>query len=94
MAIRQHQQAISEYNNHSGDMVETDRPTYLIGKEVCSVHQASYNMLDWFPESDWAVLREAAKAHGFEIPEPKMVVIQFKPVGWQPPMEYLEMDRT
>lgn len=70
--------------NPEGDLVHTTEPTYLLGKEVCQAHRGSYNFFDWFKMSDWEVMREAARHYGLSIPRPDLLIVQFKPVGWEP----------
>src|ERR1017187_1542388 len=62
----------------------TREPTYLLGGGVCLRHKNSYNLLDWFRRGDWNALRDAARDKGLTIPEPDMITVEFKPVGWQP----------
>lgn len=76
----------------TSEMVQTDRPTVLLGREVCEQHMKTYNLTDWLPDSDWAYIQEAARANGYLVPEPKLLVIQFRPIGWQP-KRHLEVER-
>lgn len=62
MAIRQYEAAMEDYRLHSDDMVKTDRPTYLIGREVCQAHRDTFNLFDWFHASEWVHLQEAARS--------------------------------
>lgn len=76
-----------------GEMVKTDRPTVLLGREVCQDHRDTYNLADWMPAGDWAVLQEAARANGYVIPDAPLIGVQFRPVGWKP-NRTLEVERT
>jgi hypothetical protein len=93
MIVRQYESLLNEYNRVKTDMIKTDEPTYLLGKEVCQKHKDTYNFFNWFRRSEWGYLREAARAHGYELPTPELLVVQFRPVGWLPQHGSLELVR-
>lgn len=93
IAIAQHERVVREYREQSSELIQTDEPTYLIGVPLCQQHAATYNLLNWMDPSDWKAIQEAGMAKGFHVPEPAMVVIQFKPVGWDPKRGYMEVTR-
>lgn len=76
-----------------GGWVKTDRPTYLIGTPLCHTHQSTYRLTDWFRESEWTALRDAAHERGFKIPPSELVIITWRPVGWIPQNGYMEVER-
>ncbi len=76
-----------------GTFRAADKPTYLIGHEVCETHRNNYNLMDWIRPQEWALLREAAHSKGFNIPEQALAVIKFMPLGWTPERGYIEVDR-
>lgn len=76
----------------SSVMIRTERPTVLLGREVCQAHRDSYNLTDWVSAADWALLDEAARANGFELPSAVLTVVQFRPVGWTP-TRHFELER-
>ena len=92
VAISQYEEADAYYKLHSDDLVHTDKPTYLIGKEICQKHRDSYKLADWFTEAEWKHLREAAYEKGFFLPSVDIVIITFKLLGWTP-KQSLEMVR-
>ena len=75
------------------EMVETDKPTLLIGQPICLIHKQSYNLLDWVNLYEWKRIEEAAIAKGFKFDTRKSVIITFRPAGWNPSMRYLELER-
>lgn len=92
IAIRQYEIATEDYRLHSNDMVKTDKPTYLLGREVCQLHRDTYNLFDWFGANEWDHLVEAARHRGFDLPLASNVIITFRPVGWRPG-QTMEMER-
>lgn len=81
---------ISEGNTEPG---KTDKPTYLLAPEICEQHRNGYNFLYWFGLDQWRKMDREAKALGFIIPEPQLIQVTFRPVGWAPDIRYLEVDR-
>lgn len=77
----------------TNEMVVTNRPTLLLGKEVCTDHARTYILSDWMNEKDWKHLQEAARANGYDIPNINIIRIEFKPLGWTPERS-LELERT
>lgn len=76
----------------SNEMVVTDKATHLLFKEVCQKHKDNYNILDWFQGNDWDYVQEAARHHGRYIPDPHLIEVMFKPIGWTPNRS-LELER-
>ncbi len=91
--IRQHEQMVREYQENSGNIIKTDKPTYLIGVGLCDGHAASYKFTDWFEAKEWRLLQEAGRQKGVYVPEPHLLVIHWRPVGWEPSQGYLEVER-
>lgn len=84
IAIDAHVAAMKDYIEHRNDVVHTDRPTYLICREVCQKHRDSYVLQDWFQASDWKVMQEAARSRGFHLEDSGIITVTFKPIGWLP----------
>jgi hypothetical protein len=76
----------------SDEMVETDKPTALIGPPLCQHHCNNYKLSDWLSASEYKHIKEGAEARGFRMPDMALVRIEFKPVGWIP-RGYLEVER-
>lgn len=74
-------------------MVETNKPTILLGKEVCQRHRDNYNLADWIPEGDWEAMEDVAHMNGYALKPMALVTINFRPLGWTPKREYLELQR-
>lgn len=74
------------------DMVQTDKPTLLIAKEVCQQHRDTYNLVDWIKPSDWTALQEVAMCNGYTLKEASLIDVRFYPVGWEP-QRYMELER-
>lgn len=69
----------------TSEMVQTDKPTYLLFPEVCERHRQTYNLMDWFSSvHDWRYIQEAARANGYLVPEPNLMPVEFKPLYWNP----------
>ena len=93
MVIQQYEEAVQEYKLRSGQLAKTDKPTYLMGKELCRQHKESYKFSDWLPATDWAYLQEVARSNGYEILNQDLVIITFRPLGWTPGASHLELER-
>lgn len=93
LVIHQYENDVAEYNATVNNVVKTDKPTYLIGVGLCNNHVKTYKLTDWFPAKEWRLLQEAGRQKGFHVPEPWLVVIHWRPIGWRPNMGYLEIDR-
>lgn len=89
--IRNYEDAMADFKARVNQMVQTDKPTYLVGRAICGKHKARYNLAHWFNENDWGRLREMAKLYGFELQPIQIMPVAFKPVGWTPSMEYMEV---
>lgn len=83
-SFQRYEELLAEAKLAEGQMVISQTPTMLIGREVCKMHKAKYNLFDWFKRSEWEVMREAARHHGCIIPESHLIQIKFMPVGWTP----------
>lgn len=79
-----YEELLADAKSRSGTVTVSETPTYLLGREVCRRHKEKYNLFDWFKISEWEVVRETARAHGCIIPEARLLVIKFMPVGWRP----------
>lgn len=72
-------------NGHDAKMVQTDEPTYVLFKEVCTKHRDSYGIEQCgLSIGEWSALRDAARDRGYSIAEPRLIDIRFKPIGWEP----------
>lgn len=72
--------------NPDGNDTRTDKPTYLLFPEVCPTHRRTYNLMDWFGSpSDWSYIQEVGRSRGYRVPDAKVLVIHFHPLGWTPP---------
>jgi hypothetical protein len=91
--IQQYEENVAEYNATVNNAVKTDKPTYLIGVGLCADHAKTYRFIDWFQPKEWRLLQEAGRAKGFHIPEPHLLTIEWKPLGWNPSQGYLEVER-
>lgn len=91
--VAQYEALMRSYNLDLDKMVNTDQPTYLIGREVCNDHKTTYNILDWIRAADWIVLREAAQHYGYDLPPAGLVRVKFQPLGWKPHNGSLELAR-
>lgn len=74
-------------------MVVTRQPTLLLFVTVCQEHKETYSLTDWIAVGDWDAMRDVAHENGYHIPEPNLIEIQFKPLGWAPGAERLELVR-
>lgn len=83
-SFQRYEELLAEAKLREGQMIVSETPTMLIGREVCTLHKRKYNLFDWFKRSEWEVMREAARAHGCIIPESHLIQIKFMPVGWTP----------
>lgn len=93
MVIRQHEAMTVEYLDRCNEFVKTNKPTYLIGREMCIHHKETYKFTDWFKPSDWKLIQEAGRLKGVIVPEPSLLQIKWVPLGWTPSQEYMEMER-
>jgi len=93
VVIRRYEEMTEEYLRTCNDFVSTNKPTYLIGKEMCINHKATYKFTDWFKPSDWKLIQEAGRVKGVIVPEPSLLQIKWVPLGWSPSQEYMEMQR-
>lgn len=91
--VGRHEEQLADYRQAQSTYVDTDKPTYLIGRPLCPIHAKTYNLTDWMPESEWAALREAARSKGFHIPETRLIIVEFKPLDWEAADEYMELER-
>lgn len=92
-ACRIYERALKEVKASENDMSINIKPTFMCLQEVCSPHKDNYNFGDWFRTSDWNVIREAARTRGYDLPPINILVIQFKPLGWEPDRQYMLLDR-
>ncbi len=76
-----------------GSWRAADRPTYLIGHEVCQSHRNNYMLSDWISEAEWNLVRDAAESKGFNISALSLIQVTFKPLGWTPDQSYIEVKR-
>lgn len=74
-------------------MVVTKQPTLLLFVTVCQEHKETYRLTDWIAVGDWDAMRDVAHENGYAIPEPSLIVVEFKPLGWAPGAERLELVR-
>lgn len=72
----------------------TAQPTFLLCREVCEDHKATYALSDWISETDWKYVQEAAAEEGLSIPSIQLVGVRFMPLGWHPKKGYMELERT
>jgi len=93
IVIDQYEKMTDEYKANVNKQVETDKPTYLIGVPLCTAHQKNYKFTDWFQPKDWRLIQEAGRERGYVVPEPHLLVIHWRPLGWQPNRGYLEIER-
>lgn len=78
-------------------LVKTDRPTYLIFKEVCDQHRQSYTIEQCgLKTGDWTAIQDVFRKErpDLQVPNPKLITIHFMPLGWTPRSGYLELERT
>lgn len=75
-------------------MVQTEKPTYLLGKEVCQHHKETYNLGDWISKGDWEALQDLAHQSGYHIPEVDIMGVEFRPIGWEPSRHLELTDRN
>lgn len=80
-------------DSSSGTPVETKDPTLLLMPSVCQRHKQEYNLTYWIPESEWHKIRDAARGRGFIIPDTKLIGVQFRPIGYEPSMKWMELNR-
>jgi len=76
------------------ELVKTDKPTQLIGKTVCRLHMDTYKVTDWINEHEWKIMEEAAAERGLHLDLLSLVRVEFKPLGWIPGSDHLELERT
>jgi len=92
-SVKIYEQALAEVATREKEISNNTKPTYMMMREVCQAHRDSYRFQDWFKVSEWEYVREAARSKGFAIPEITLIAIAFKPIGWMPTMEYMELQR-
>lgn len=81
--------------DEQGQWVETDRPTFVMCREVCSRHRNDYVWQHTgFSRGDFEAMRDVAHSKGFRIDPPTMLLVEFKPLDWEPHWSYMELDRT
>jgi len=78
----------------SDEMVETDRPTVLIGEAICRLHMDTYIFTEWLGRHEWEIIKEAAEEKGFKLQMGKNVIVTFKPLGWEPGHDHMELMRS
>jgi len=83
----------AEYKACVNNLVQTNKPTYLIGNGLCVDHQKRYKFTDWFQPKDWRLIQEAGRQKGVHVPEPLLLTIHWRPLNWSPGMGYLEIER-
>ncbi len=83
-SFQRYEELLADAKLRENQMVISETPTYLIGREVCRFHKEKYNLFDWMKRSEWEVMREAARHHGCIIPESHLIQIKFMPIGWTP----------
>lgn len=91
--IKQYEDMVQDAEERKRSVTVTDEPTYLIGKPICKDHKDKYNLSDWFSASDWKSLQASAREHGFFIDSQAVIAISFKPAGWEPHQQYIEVVR-
>jgi len=77
----------------SNELIKTDRPTQLIGKTVCRLHMDTYRVTDWINKHEWKMMEEAARERGLKLDLLSLVQVTFKPLGWIPGHDYMELIR-
>ncbi len=92
-ACRIYDVLLAEANKRCDELSTSSKPTFMLLREVCTDHMAKYKFSDWFRESEWEYVREAAHSRDFDIPTIDLVVIQFKPLGWTPEAQYMNLER-
>jgi len=90
--IRMYEDRLKEWKQSQNTLAHTDQPTILLGREVCEAHRLTYKFLDWFGVVDWEALLEAARSHNVVL-DSVSITVQFKPVGWEPGVKYMERER-
>ena len=90
--INQHVAAMDDYISCCNEIVKTDKPTYLICREVCQSHRDTYRLQDWFLPSDWRLMQEAAHSKGFHLEDSSIITVTFRPIGWLP-QQTIELER-
>ncbi len=75
-------------------MVLTTQPTLLLFVPVCQEHRDSYNLTEWISAGDWAAMRDVAHQNGYFIPQAELIAVEFKPIGWEPGKQHLELTRS
>ncbi len=93
MVISQYETMTAEYKACVNNLVQTNKPTYLIGNGLCGNHQKTYKFTDWFQPKDWRLIQEAGRVKGVYVPEPTLLTIHWRPLGWTPGQAYLELER-
>jgi hypothetical protein len=92
--IRQHEHRMKQYKQESGNFIKTNQPTYLVSRiALCAKHRTNFRLTNWMKASDLKTVQEAAKTKGFHIPNPLLLPVEFKPLGWKPSHKWLELDR-
>lgn len=91
--IAQYEDMVRDAEERKRSVTVTDEPTYLIGQPICTAHRHTYKFSDWFSESDWRSLQEAARSHGYFLDSQALIKISFKSAGWEPRKEYIEVVR-
>lgn len=74
-------------------MVPTTKPTLLLFVPVCGDHKDTYALTDWIGGGDWSAMQDVAHQNGYHIQDQSVMVVEFKPIGWTPGSEHLELER-
>lgn len=93
VAMRVYEIALAEVKKREDELSASKKTTYMILREVCQPHKEKYCFQDWFRESEWEYVREAARSRGFDIPPINIVAIGFRPIGWAPESQYMDLQR-